>query len=247
MFLSILSASYWYADVAIAVILALFLLAGAFRGLAKSTKGFFVFVFIVCFALLLTGLTHNAVLNTSMGTSINEKISSASADWGVAFNNPVYFDAAGDPYIVVDGQNTKLGASELGVKGGLAGFFAKQFVTEEGQSVAQFAANGVTSLCVFLIMFVIYIVAFVFIFALLRLFLKPVEDTDVTWLKALDRGLGALFSLLVGLVCIWIVFSIFASVGDKAQSLNDALSNSALGGLLYNNNPVYTIFHKIFG
>ena len=41
---NIVSAAGWYADVALAALLVLFLLAGLIKGFSKSTKGFFVFV-----------------------------------------------------------------------------------------------------------------------------------------------------------------------------------------------------------
>ena len=47
MFSGLLSASAWYVDVAIVIVLALFLVGGLIKGFAKSTKGFFVFVVII--------------------------------------------------------------------------------------------------------------------------------------------------------------------------------------------------------
>lgn len=46
---NLIASTYWYADVAVACFLALFIIGGIFKGFAKSTKGFFVFVFVACF------------------------------------------------------------------------------------------------------------------------------------------------------------------------------------------------------
>lgn len=112
MFLSgIISAASWYADVALAALLLLFLLAGIIKGFAKSTKGFFVFVFVVCVSLLLTGVTQDAVYDSALGTSIHDGIASASEDWGVAFNSPVTVNGDGAYCITVDGAEVPLRAA----------------------------------------------------------------------------------------------------------------------------------------
>ena len=244
---NLIASTYWYADVAVACFLALFIIGGIFKGFAKSTKGFFVFVFVACFSVLLMGLTHDAVMKSGLGTSINDKIYSASDGWGVAFNTPVYFDEAGEPYVIIEDNEVKLDAGEFGAKGAIANFFAKNFVTEEGQSVAKAAADSITSLCVSVIMFFVFVLAFTLLFALIRIFVKPLADTVVPGLKVLDKALGAVFSLLVGLLFVWIVFAIFASLGDKVAVVNEYLSNSSFAGLLYNNNPVTSVFASIFG
>ena len=78
MFSGLVSASYWYVDVAIAVFLALFLIGGIIKGFAKSTKGFFAFVVIVCASALLMGVTQESAMESSIGTGIEDKISSAA-------------------------------------------------------------------------------------------------------------------------------------------------------------------------
>ena len=132
---NLVSAASWYADVAVAAFLLLFVLAGALRGFGKSTKGFFVFVFVVCISLLLTGMTQTAAVEGSLGKSISEGIGSASEGWGVAFNSPVYTDDGENYSILVNDELVPLGGSDFGVKGSLAAFIAKSFHVEDGQSV----------------------------------------------------------------------------------------------------------------
>ena len=145
---NLVSAASWYADVAVAAFLLLFVLAGALRGFGKSTKGFFVFVFVVCISLLLTGMTQTAAVEGSLGKSISEGIGSASEGWGVAFNSPVYTDDGENYSILVNDELVPLGGSDFGVKGSLAAFIAKSFHVEDGQSVAGAAVASVTNICV---------------------------------------------------------------------------------------------------
>ena len=69
----------------------------------------------------------------------------------------------------------------------------------------------------------------------------------VPGIKALDKLLGALFTTLIGLVFVWVIFAIIASLGDGAAAAKEYLANSAFAGLLYNNNPISTLFTQIFG
>ena len=224
---NLVSAASWYADVAVAAFLLLFVLAGALRGFGKSTKGFFVFVFVVCISLLLTGMTQTAAVEGSLGKSISEGIGSASEGWGVAFNSPVYTDDGENYSILVNDELVPLGGSDFGVKGSLAAFIAKSFHVEDGQSVAGAAVASVTNICVAAILLLIFVVGITLVFV--------------------DRVLGALFSLLVGLVFCWVVFAIIDALGDKAIAADEYLRNASLARVLYENNPVASVFCKIFG
>ena len=154
----ILSAASWYADVALAALLVLFLLAGIIKGFSKCTKGFFVFVFVVCVSLLLTGLTQDAVTESGLGTSISDGLSSASDNWGPAFNAPVTVGEDGKYYIMVEGSAAELGGGDFGIKGAFAGFIADKFGVEDGDTVADAAVGSITSVCVAAIMFLVFVI-----------------------------------------------------------------------------------------
>lgn len=244
---SILSAAAWYADVALAALLALFLLGGLFRGFSKSTKGFFVLIFIVCVSLLLTGVTQDAAVEGGIGKGISDGLASASADWGPAFNEPVIVTEDGDYCIMVGDSPVALNGDNFGAKGTFAEFFAEKFHVEEGTSVAGAAVASVTSVCVAAIIFVIYLVGILLIFFVIRRIAGPMIKATVPGIKALDKLLGALFTTLIGLVFVWVIFAIIASLGDGAAAAKEYLANSAFAGLLYNNNPISTLFTQIFG
>lgn len=243
----IVSAAGWYADVALAALLVLFLLAGIIKGFSRSTKGFFVFVFIVCVSLLLTGLTQEPMTESGLGTSISDGISSASADWGPAFNEPVVKGDDGKFYITVGDSLTELGSGDFGIKGKFASFIAEKFGVEDGETVVGAAVSSITSICVAAIMFLVFVIGITLIFFVIRRIAAPLANATVPGLKLVDRIVGALFSALVGLVFVWIVFAIIAAIGETAAPAQDYLSSSAFAGLLYNNNPITILFTKIFG
>lgn len=243
----LISAAGWYADVALAALLALFLLAGIIKGFSKSTKGFFVFVFVVCVSLLLTGLTQDAVTESGLGTAISDGLSSASTEWGPAFNEPVTVGEDGKFYIMVGDSATAIGDGDFGIKGAFANFIASKFGIETGETVAGAAVGSITSVCVAAIMFLVFVIGITLVFFIIRRLVAPLANATVPGLKFLDRALGAIFSTLVGLVFVWIVFAIIAAIGDVADPAKEYLSESAFAGLFYNNNPITILFTRIFG
>lgn len=247
MFAGMLAATYWYVDVAIAIFLALFLVGGIIKGFAKSTKGFFAFVVIVCASALLMGVTQEAAMKSSIGTGIEKKISAAAGDWGVAFNSPVQRDADGNIYVLVNDSPVLLDTSEFGFKGTLAKFYAERFDVADGDSVSASAVHSATSICVSAIMFFIYVAAFLIVFLILRLVLKPMSASDSTAVKAVDKTLGALLRLFIGLVILWAIIAIISAIGGKAGVVDEYVHGSVVGGFFYEHNPLSTVFDMIFG
>ena len=247
MFAGLVAASYWYVDIAIAVFLALFLIGGIIKGFAKSTKGFFAFVVIVCASALLMGVTQEAAMDSAIGTGIHDKISAAAGDWGVAFNSPVQRDADGTIYVLVNDSPVKLDTSEFGFKGTIAKFYAERFDVADGDTVSGSAVTSATSVCVSAIMFLVFVAAFLIVFLVLRLVLKPVSDSPSKTVRVVDKTLGALLRLFIGLVVLWAIIAIVAAIGEKAGVVNEYISGSAIGGFFYENNPLTTVFTMIFG
>ena len=78
MFTTTLSATTWYADLALIVLLVGFVAIGAARGIAKSMKGIFMTITVVLVSLLLMGLLHDPILESSIGQSLQSTLSSRS-------------------------------------------------------------------------------------------------------------------------------------------------------------------------
>ena len=248
---SLLSATFSYADIAFIALLALGLVLGLIRGAAKSFKGFLLGVAIILASLLIVGATMSKVRGISVFNSLDEKIVSSSQGWGEAFNSPLYKDEDGNFYIEVqrDGEMQQVPLSDVdGFKGKIANFLATRFVTDEGQSLGEVAADYITNLVVAVACFIVYCIALGIITWLIRkLIFDKLHDSENKAVKWIDRILGALISAALTLVFMLVVFAIFHIFDDKLAIVTDYLKNSSICGYLYENNPISTVFSKIFG
>ena len=114
MFMTTLSATTWYADVALIAILVLFTLLGVARGFGKSMKGFVMTVTIILVSLLIMGLLHKTVMDSSLGQSLSGAIGGTSSGWGVEFNEIVYSDESGRYILRVYSYKLNLCRTQLG-------------------------------------------------------------------------------------------------------------------------------------
>ena len=73
------------------------------------------------------------------------------------------------------------------------------------------------------------------------------HDSESAVVKWIDRILGALVSAALTLVFILVVLAIFHIFDDKITMVTDYLRESSICGYLYENNPISTVFSKIFG
>lgn len=247
----LLSATFSYADIAFIALLALGLVLGLIRGAGKSFKGFLLAIAIILASLLIVGATMTKVRQISVFNSLDEKIVSSSQGWGDAFNSPLYKNEDGSFYIEVqqDGEIQKVPLSDVdGIKGKIANFLASRFVTDEGQSLGEVAADYITNLVVAAACFIVYCIALGLITWLIRkLIFDKLHNSESGAVKWIDRTLGAIISAALTLVFILVVFAIFHIFDSKMAIVTDYLKNSSVCGYLYQNNPISTVFSKIFG
>ena len=248
---SLLSAAFSYADIAFLALLVLGLVLGLIRGAAKSFKGFLLGVTIILAALLILGATMSKVRQISVFNALDEKIVTSSQGWGDAFNSPLYKDDDGNFYIEVqqDGTMQQVPLSNVdGFKGKIANFLATRFVTDEGHSLGEVAADYITNLVVAIACFVVYCITLGLITWLIRkIFFDKLHDSENKAVKWIDRILGALISAALTLVFILVLFAIFHIFDSKLAIITDYLKNSTICSYLYENNPISTVFSKIFG
>lgn len=247
---TILSATFSYADIALLALLVLGLVLGIIRGVAKSFKGFFLGIAIVLVALLLVGFTLPKVRAISVFDSLDAKIVDASSGWGDAFNSPLYKEEDGTFYIEVqqDGSMQHVPLKSVdGFKGMIANFLAEKFVQEEGHSLGEVAADWITNIVAATASFIVFCIALGLICWLIRLLFKRMHDSESSAVKWIDRILGALVSGALTLLFVLVVFAIFHIFDDKMTIVTDYLKNSAVCGYLYENNPISTVFSRIFG
>ena len=247
----IVSASFGYADIAFLAILLLGLILGLIRGVAKSFKGLFLTVAIILSALLLVGLTMPKAREIAVFDQLDATIVEKSAGWGEAFSSPLYKNEDGSFYVEVageGGETEKVPLSNVGgFKGKIANFLAERFVTDEGQSLGKVAADYITNIVVAVACFVVFCIALSIVAWLIRKLFEKMHDTENKALKAIDRILGALVSAALTLLFLLVVLAVFHIFDDKLAIVTDYLKESTICGYLYENNPISTVFSKIFG
>lgn len=250
MFANLLNAQIIYADLAFFIIIALFVLLGLIRGVAKSLKGFFLTVAIILFSLLLLGVTFEPMRKTDGFQQLENTLVQSSASWGDAFNVPVITGEDGGYYVrvIVDGSEHDLSLKDIdGIKGKIANWMAGNFHPENGQTMGGVAAGVITSIVAAAALFLGYCIALSLVAFIIRRITRGMHSSDVAAIKIVDRVLGAVVGAALALVFVLVVLAILAPLSDKLPTVHEYLKNSAVCGYFYTNNPVATVFAKIFG
>ncbi len=244
MFSTTLSATTWYADLALVLLIVGFTAVGAVRGFSKSLKGFFMTVTVVLLSLLLMGLLHEPILNSSLGTSLMDSLAFKSLGWGNEFNEIIHLE--GDvKFILVDGARQNL--KDLGIKGLLADSIASLLITEYGvQSLAGLCCRNLTSLIISVCTFAVSCIALSLIFAILRGVTQSMEDSKVKGIRVTNRVLGGVVGLVLGAVAILTVFAVFQATADKIPQVIEYINDSVICKFFYDLNPIGKALAAIF-
>lgn len=243
---TIISAT-WYADLALIVLLLLFVLMGVLRGLGRSMKGFFMAIFIILGSLLLVGALHNTVMTSSLGGDLNAKLSEVSTNWGDAFNKEISVQEDGSFTVNINGEDVALSSVD-GLKGKIANSLASRFISAEteGESLASVCVYNLTSLIVAICLFVVLCIGLSIVAALLRGLTKGMHDSSSGMVKIVDRTFGGLVGLILGATFIFLIFAILTSFEDKVPAIMEYINESEICKFFYDLNPIGTMFRKIF-
>lgn len=259
MLTSLLSAATWYADVALIVLIVLFLLLGVFRGFGKSLKGGFMTIVIILGSLLLVGVLHNTVMTSSLGTGLQDKLSVSSEGWGDAFTRDVYY-ADGSFKVQLDDGTFQNVADTDGIKGKIANWLAGKFISpeseavnpaatvpaEQRQSVADVCVYNITALIVAAALFLVLCIAMSIVCSILKGLTKGMHDSSSTAVRVIDKILGGIVGLVLGATFVFLVLAILAAFSDKAPSIVQYINDSTVCKFFYDLNPIGKMFEKIF-
>ncbi len=262
--MTLLCASLPIADIVLFALLALALVLGIIRGLAKSFKGLFLSIVIVLCALLLISPTFTPVRNleifSGMNTSITQKLSGTEI-----MSTPIYIEEVENEdgtksisYFVekeVDGTMQRVPLSDAmqegnmldGIKGKINVWLVSSFITEDGQTIGGVAGDFVTDLIVMVIMFIVYCIAMGLVCWLIRRLVKGMHTSENKAVRVVDRCLGAVVSVALMFVGLLVILSILSALSNKYPVINDYLADSKVVGPLYIKNPIAELWAKIFG
>ncbi len=257
-----------YADIALFVILGLAVICGLIGGLAKAFRGFYISVITVLAALLLVGVTVSPIVGTSLGQKLVGVFEKQTSGWGEAFSSEVHIQRDKDGKPVMDGKNftyyitvdrdgetvsvqlDKAAGEGLvdKAKSKLAIVLAQKFVNEENEGVAlnSIAATALATLIFDIALFIIYCIVIAVLLSLVRKIFKKMHDSESSGVKLVDRLLGMIVSAAVALLFVWLVLAILRSAAGSTKA-GEYLLNSPVVGVLYKNNPMFSIWNKIFG
>ncbi len=244
MFTSTLSATTWYADVALIALLVLFALMGIIRGFGKSMKGIFMTITVILGSLLIMGLLHETVLDSTIGQSLSSAIGGASANWGVEFNEILY-EEEGVRYILVDGARQNL--ADLGLKGTLADKIAGLLISEYGvYSLAGVCVQNITSLIIAICLFVVCCIVLSILCSVVKGMTKGMHNSDSRAVRAVDKTLGGIVSLVLGAVFIMLILAIFKALETRVPIIAEYINQSTVCKYFYDLNPLGKVFASIF-
>lgn len=260
MFNTVLSADVPYAEIAFFAVLAIGLVLGLIRGFSKSFKGVFLALVIMLASLLLITPTFEKVRGIEvfgkMETSITQSIQSKNP----VFSTPIYVEKGEDGsltyWVEVTGEDgtyrqpleTTMGSGAVSsLKGKLAVWLAKTFIQEDGQTIGGVAGAFASDIIVAVIMFIVYCLAFWLVCFLLRKIFAGMRNSQSKALKAIDSVFGGIISLAFAFVFALIVLAILNALQDKIPTVHAYLTSSKICGYFYLNNPISTLFHRIFG
>ena len=244
MFSTTLSATTWYADLALVILLVGFTAVGAVRGLGKSMKGFFMTIAVILLSLLIMGLLHEPILNSSLGQSLYDAIAEKSAGWGPEFNEVIHMD--GDvKFILVDGVRQNL--ADMSWQGMIADGVADILISEYGvQSLAGLCVHNVTSLIISVCLFAISCILLSLICSILKGATQNMDESKTKGIRIANRVLGGVVGLVLGAITILTVFAVFRATADKIPQVIEYINDSVICKFFYDLNPIGQALASIF-
>lgn len=244
MFSTTLSATTWYADLALVILLVGFTAVGAVRGLGKSMKGFFMTIAVILLSLLIMGLLHDPILNSSLGQSLYDAIAEKSSGWGPEFNEVIHLD--GDvKFILVDGVRQNL--ADMSWQGLIADGVADILISEYGvQSLAGLCVHNVTSLIISVCIFAISCILLSLICSILKGATQNMDESKTKGVRIANRVLGGVVGLVLGAITILTVFAVFRATADKIPQVIEYINDSVICKFFYDLNPIGQALASIF-
>lgn len=251
-----------YADIAFFALVLIGLIIGIIGGTQKAARGIMLTFTIILLSLLLVGFSINGIKGLSFVQSLDDKITEKSSSWGEIFTEEIHVSDEGDFYVIyeVDGEPTQVFLKDAAEEGGISKFKAKfalwlaeRFIkpeaegNAEGQSLGSVLGDFATSLIVALVTFIIFCIVLSVIFVILRKISKRMHESEHRGLRVADRAIGAVMGAVLMVISVLFIMAILHIFRAKIAVVDDYLTNSPVCGFLYTNNPLTSVFGKIFG
>lgn len=124
----------------------------------------------------------------------------------------------------------------------LGGALVQAIAQKVDMSIATYTA----SICLFVILFVVYSLALILLFGIVRVATKGISQSENGILKGVDRVFGALFFGFIGFVLICCALAIIAIIQEREPTVLKEASEAPITGFLIEHNPIAYVFNMIF-
>jgi uncharacterized membrane protein required for colicin V production len=228
-----------YLDIAVLFVIVLFIIFGYFQGLIKSLLSLLGTLAALAVAVILAQTLANLIgglggLKDSLGNAFAGMFS------GEAFTTPI--DLSDETALAESLRSLGLPSFIVGSVSNaiLSSIPAGQDTLILAQFVGPMLANALlVVICFFLIFFFVRFIAF-----LLEKLFRAIFASSLA--RSADRALGAVFGVVKAYLCLCTIFIIlgFLLTMPALNSVNEALSSSALAKTLYENNLILKILIK---
>lgn len=222
-------------DIAFAVLILFFAVAGGRKGFIKACADFLGALIAMIGAGILSGPAAQWVYDTFFHTALMEKIAAAITGLG-----------APDAVQAVFGE-----FPEVIQRGLLAAGITEGSVMAQLQGSTLDVAEGITLAISPMLVGFIRVLAMLVLFVVLLVLIRALASMlgglfELPVLKGLNRMLGVVFGILLGVVIIWVGLACVQAVlplmrAEWQERITQAVGNSVFFSMLYTFNPAYTL------
>lgn len=251
MLLNIVSATITYADYALIGLAALLFLAGLFRGFSKTLYGFFFSILIVLAGFYITGIAADPLIKSNVGQQYFTAIDNASNGWGDAFTKEIYFQG-GVPYITPSNGTEPVQLSSVVGTNPVVKILVEQGVPrvvppEGGLSLKDVLVPNIVYISSYIVVFILAVIAMKIAFRVIESVWDKITNKGKR-LKFLDKLMGGAMSFVYTGAFALFVLAIIGTLAEKPwiAPAVDMIKASEYCGWLFLNNPVTTIFIRLF-
>lgn len=239
---------YWIGDVALIIVFLIFMLVGirkGFLGLLVGFLGLFM-IFIVAFLLykpvsaLLMNSPLNATLTNSYQGVVAKSVEGMSEGVKVLIDNPIK-DLTDEQLSLVLSELKLPDFLLSSISNLVKEALANTAVAESGLTLKSVVVNGMVSMTISAISWIILLIISAIVMFILKRFVKIFNKIPI--IGGINKFLGAVLNLVIGFCFVCLVMGLFtllsASLPTEAV---DYVNNTTLLGWFYNNNPIGYVF-----
>ena len=218
-------------DIIVILIICLCTFIGYKRGLIKVAVNILGFVLAIIIALVLYNPISNFIMNnTSIKDNIKESIS-GTVEGYVIGEEKEKEEETDESQIMTNYINNFIEKEKQDVRNG-----EKEIISNVSDTVAINIIKVGVAIGVFLISKIILLV--------IKLFADVIGEIPI--IKQFNKVGGTLYGILQGLLIIYILLAIISLIAPSItdSSLIDAINNSKIGSIMYNNNVILKVIFK---